>query len=107
MSHSPLCNLYAVLTPILPAQQNVAQHNHVGLNSEKMLGKAKSKPVGQKGMSPQALRHHNLKANKMGPNFGRPLSATDLRPPPTSPPPPLPKKGKCKDILQRNISSGS
>ncbi|XP_074633677.1 uncharacterized protein LOC141892342 isoform X2 [Acropora palmata] len=90
MSHSSLCNLYAVSTPILPAQQNVAQQNHVGLNSEKMHGKAKSKPAGHKGMSPQALRHHGLKANKMGPNFGRPLSATDLRPPPTSPPPPLP-----------------
>ncbi|XP_015753394.1 PREDICTED: uncharacterized protein LOC107333148 isoform X2 [Acropora digitifera] len=90
MSHSSLCNLYAVSTPILPAQQNVAQQNHVGLNSEKMPGKAKSKPAGHKGISPQALRQHGLKANKMGPNFGRPLSATDLRPPPTTPPPPLP-----------------
>ena len=107
MSHSSLCNLYAVSTPILPAQQDVAQQNHVGLNSEKMPGKAKSKPAGHKGMSPQALHHHGLKANKMGPNFGRPLSATDLRPPPTSPPPPLPSKGKCKGILQRNISPGS
>ncbi|XP_067033594.1 uncharacterized protein [Acropora muricata] len=92
MSRSSLCNLYAVSTPILPAQQNVAQQNNVGLSSEKMPGKAKSKPVGHNGMSPQALRHHDLKANEMGPNFGRPLSATDLRPPPTSPPPPLPLK---------------
>ena len=105
MSHSAQSSLYAVPTPILPAQQNGVRCNHVGLNGEKMPGKVNSKPVGQKGMSPQALCHHHLRprAKKMDPNFGRPLSVPDLRPPPISPPPPLPK-GKCQDILQWNIT---
>ena len=47
--------------------------------------------------SPQPLPHQNLKANDSSPddsNLRRPLSLNDLRPPPTSPPPPLPKHGK-------------
>ena len=104
MSHSAQCNLYAVSTPILPAQQNGVRCNHVGLNGDKMPGKVNRKPVGQRGMSPQALCHHHLRAKKMDPNFRRPLSVPDLRPPPISPPPPLPKEGKCQDILQWNIT---
>ena len=102
MSHSAQSNLYAV--PTLPAQQNGVKCNHVGLNSEKMPGKVNRKPVGQKGMSPQALCHHHLMAKKMDPNFGKPLSLTDLRPRPNLPLPPLPKEGKCQDILQWNIT---
>ena len=94
MSHSAQCNLYAVSTPILPAKQNGAKCNHVVLNSEKMPGKANSKPVG----------HQHLKTEKMDPMFGRPLSMNDLRPPPNSPPPPVPKRGKYQDDLQWNIS---
>ena len=104
MSHSTQSSLYAVSTPILPTQQNGVKCNHVGLNSEKMLGKVNRKPVGQNGSSPQALCHHHLGTKKMDPNFGRPLSVPDLRPPPISPPPPLPKGGKCQDILQCNIT---
>jgi len=104
MSHLAQSSLYAVPTPILPAQQNGVRSNHVGLNSEKMPGKVNRKPVGQNGMSPQALCHHHLRA-KMDPNFGRlVLSVPDLRPPPNSTPPPLPKEGKCQDILQCNIT---
>ncbi|XP_074634026.1 uncharacterized protein LOC141892589 isoform X2 [Acropora palmata] len=92
MSHLAQSSLYAVPTPILPAQQNGVRSNHVGLNSEKMPGKVNRKPVGQNGMSPQALCHHHLRA-KMDPNFGRlVLSVPDLRPPPNSTPPPLPKE---------------
>ena len=103
MSHSAQSSLYAVSTPILPAQQSGVKCNHVG-HSEKMPGKVNRKPVGQKGTSPQGLCHHHLSAKKMVPNFGRPLSVPDLRPPPISPPPPLPKEGKCQDILQRIIT---
>ncbi|XP_074633304.1 uncharacterized protein LOC141892070 isoform X2 [Acropora palmata] len=92
MSHSAQCNLYAVSTPILPAQQNGVKCNHVGLNSEKTVGKVNRKPVGQKGMSPQVSCHHQLNTKKIEPNFGRAQSGTDLRPPPISPPPCLPKK---------------
>ena len=102
MSHSAQSNLYAVTT--LPVQQNGVKCNHVGLSSEKMPSKVNRKPLGQKGMSPQALRHDHLKAKKMDPNFGRPLSLTDLRPRPNLPPPPLPKEGNCQDILQWNIT---
>ena len=90
MSHSAQCNLYAVPTPILPAQQNGVKCNHV-------------RSSGQRGMSPQALCHHHLRAEKMDPNFRRPLSVPDLRPPPISPPPPPPKEGKCQDILLWNM----
>ena len=99
MSHSAQRNLYAVSTPILPAQQNRVRCDHVGLNGEKMPGKVNRKPVGQRGMSPQALCHHHLRAKKMDPNFRRPLSVPDLRPPPILPLPPPPKEGKCQDIL--------
>ncbi|XP_015753395.1 PREDICTED: uncharacterized protein LOC107333148 isoform X3 [Acropora digitifera] len=92
MSHSAQCNLYAVSTPILPAQQNGVKCNHVGLNSEKTVKKVNRKPVGQKGMSPQVSCLHQLNTKKMDPNFGRAQSVTDLRPPPISPPPCLPKK---------------
>ena len=106
MTHSAQSSLYAVSTPILPAQQNGVKCNHVDLNSEKMPGKVNRKPVGQKGMSPQALCHYHLRAKKMDPNFGRlVLSVPDLRSPPILPrPPPLPKEGKCQDILQWNIT---
>ena len=104
MSHSAQSSLYAVSTPILPAQQNGVKCNYVGPNSEKMPGKVNRKPVGQKGMSPQALYHHHLRAKKMDPNFGRPLSVPDLRPPTNSPQPPLPKEGKWQNILQWNIT---
>ena len=105
MSHSAQSSLYAVPTPILPAKQNGVSCNHVGLNSEKMAGKVNRKPVGQKGMSPQALCHHHLGAKKMDLNFGRLVqSVPDLRPAPYSTPPPLPKEGKCQDILQCNIT---
>ena len=104
MSHSAQCNLYAVSTPILPAQQNGVKCNQVGLSREKMPGKVNRKPVGQMGMSPQASCDHQLNAKKMDPNFGRAKSVPDLRPPPNLPPPPLPKKGKCQDILQWNVS---
>ncbi|XP_044179998.1 uncharacterized protein LOC122961451 [Acropora millepora] len=96
MSHSAQCNLYAVSTPILPAQQNGVRCNHVGLNGEKMPGKVNRKPVGQRGISPQALCHHHLRAKKMDLNFGRPLSVPDLRPPPISPPPPPPKEAPAQ-----------
>ncbi|XP_015753398.1 PREDICTED: uncharacterized protein LOC107333149 [Acropora digitifera] len=96
MSHSAQCNLYAVSTPILPAQQNGVRCNHVGLNGEKMPGKVNRKPVGQRGISPQALCHHHLRAKKMDPNFGRPLSVPDLRPAPISPPPPPPKEAPAQ-----------
>ncbi|XP_067028301.1 uncharacterized protein [Acropora muricata] len=96
MSHSAQCNLYAVSTPILPAQQNGVRCNHVGLNGEKMPGKVNRKPVGQRGMLPQALCHHHLRAKKMDPNSGRPLSVPDLRPPPISPPPPPPKEAPAQ-----------
>ncbi|XP_044180006.1 uncharacterized protein LOC114971354 isoform X2 [Acropora millepora] len=93
MSHSAQCNLYAVSTPILSAQRNGVKCNHVGLNSEKTLGKVNRKPVGQKGMSPQVSCHHQRNTKKIDPNFGRAQSVTDLlRPPPISPPPCLPKK---------------
>ncbi|XP_044180003.1 uncharacterized protein LOC114974577 [Acropora millepora] len=96
MSHSAQSSLYAVSTPILPTQQNGVKCNHVGLDSEKMPGKVNRKPVGQNGTSPQALCHHHLGTKKMDPNFGRPLSVPDLRPPPISPPPPLPKEAPAQ-----------
>ncbi|XP_067042910.1 uncharacterized protein [Acropora muricata] len=96
MSHSAQCNLYAVSTPILPAQQNRVKCDHVGLNGEKMPGKVNRKPVGQRGMSPQALCHHHLRAKKMDPNFRRPLSVPDLRPPPILPLPPPPKEAPAQ-----------
>ena len=106
MSHSAQSSLYAVSTPILPAQQNGVKCNYVGPNSEKMPGKVNRKPVGQKGMLPQALCHHHLRAKTMDPNFGRAQSVPDLRPPPNPPPPPgrLPKEGKCQDILRWNTT---
>ncbi|XP_067028432.1 uncharacterized protein [Acropora muricata] len=97
ISHSAQSSLYAVPTPILPAQQNGLRCNHVGLNGEKMAGKVNRKPVGQKGMSPQALCHHHLGAKKMDLNFGRLVqSVPDLRPAPYSTPPPLPKEAPAQ-----------
>ena len=105
LSHSAKSTLYAVSTPILAAQQNGVKCNHVGLiNGEKMPDKVNRKPVGQMGMSPQASCDHQLNTKKMDPNFGKAKSVPDLRPPPNSPPPPLPKEGQCQDILQWNIT---
>ena len=96
MSRSAQPYLYAVSTPISPAKQNSAKYDYADATPEQKPSKANEKRAKPRH-APQPLPHQHLKANEnlgVDPNLRRPLSLNDLRPPPTSPPPPLPKNGK-------------
>ena len=84
MSKSGQPYLYAVSTP-LPVKREIGKYD---VSREKLC---KSK------RAPQPLPHPRLRVREnsgMDQNHRRPLSLNDLRPPPNSPPPPLPTNGK-------------
>lgn len=98
-----------------------AKHCYADLipSSEQKSSKGDAKNPKAK-RAPQLLPHQQLKVKEsalVDPNHRRPLSLTDLRPPPTSPPPPLPKHGKlclcyilklvclCKGELEKFIET--
>ena len=101
MSRSTQPYLYAVSTPVCPAtKQSSAKYDYVEATIEQKPTKANAKPV-KPGRAPQPLPHQHLIAKEslgLDPNR-RPLSLNDLRPPPTSPPPPLPKNGRLTLVV--------
>lgn len=96
LSHSAQPYLYAISTPVTPAKQNSAKYDYADAIPEQKLSKANVKPA-KPSRAPQPLPHQHLqvKGNYLGldPKLRRPLSLTDLKPPPNLPPPPLPKNG--------------
>ena len=96
VSRSTQPYLYAVSPPVCPGKQSSAKYDYVEATPEQKPIKTNAKPV-KPGRAPQPLPHQHLIAKEslgLDPNFRRPLSLNDLRPPPTSPPPPLPKNGR-------------
>ena len=95
MAQSTQPYLYAVSAPV---KQDSAKYHYADLNAaqEQKPSKTNAKN-GKARRAPQPLPHQKLKVKEsllVDPNLRRPLSLNDLRPPPTSPPPPLPKHGK-------------
>lgn len=87
--------LYAVSAPFKPDKGKYSYADLLSSTEEKPSKENANKPKAKR--SPKPLPHLHLKAKDSvldDPNLRRPLSLTDLRPPPTSPPPPLPKHGK-------------
>ena len=88
MSKSGQPYLYAVSTP-LPVKREIGKCDYAYDVSREKLCKSKR--------APQPLPHLRLRVREisgMNENHRRPLSLNDLRPPPNSPPPPLPTNGK-------------
>ena len=97
--------LYAVSAPVKPDNGKYSYADLLSSSEQKSRKENAKKPKAKR--TPQPLPHQYLKVNESAlddPNLRRPLSLTDLRPPPTSPPPPLPKHGKlcliCSYILK-------
>ena len=89
MSKSGQPYLYAVSTP-LPVKREIGKKYDYAYDvSREKLRKLKR--------APQLPPHPHLRIREssgMDQNHRRPLSLNDLRPPPNSPPPPLPTNGK-------------
>lgn len=93
MSQSTRPYLYAVSTPMTTKKENAVTYYYTDAPPEQKPSKENAKG-GKHRRKPQPLpqQHLRVKENSgMDPNHRRPLSMNDLRPPPTSPPPPLPK----------------
>lgn len=105
LSHSAQPYLYAISTPVTPAKQNSAKYDYADAIQEQKLSKANVKPA-KPSRAPQPLSHQHLqvKGNYLGldPKLRRPLSLTDLKPPPNLPPPPLPKNGMLSFLETRH-----
>ena len=87
--------LYAVSAPMKPNSVTYSYADLLSSSEQKPLKQNAKKPKAKR--APQPLPHQCLQVKESAlddPNLRRPLSLTDLRPPPTSPPPPLPKHGK-------------
>ena len=100
MSHSVPSYLYAVSASNLSDKQNGAKYDYVDFSSEDNSGMVNVNVVYHKGL-PEPWHYQQLKPREkfeVDLNQRRPLSLTDLRPPPTLPPPPVPKNGKFQDI---------
>ena len=97
MSKSGQPYLYAVSTP-LPVKREIGKYDYAHVSREKLC---KSK------RTPQPLPHPRVRVREnsgMDQNHRRPLSLNDLRPPPNSPPPPLPTNGK--DLIRGDLGGG-
>ena len=95
MAKSTQPYLYAVSAPVKPDKGKYSYADLLSSKEEKPSKENANKPKAKR--SPKPLPHQNLKVDDSSPgdsNLRRPLSLNDLRPPPTSPPPPLPKHGK-------------
>lgn len=93
--------LYAVSAPVKPDNAKYSYADLLSSSEQKSPKENAKKPKVKH--APQPLPHQHLKVKESAlddPNLRRPLSLTDLRPPPTSPPPPLPKHGKLCYILK-------
>jgi len=93
--------LYAVSAPVKPDSTQYSYADLLSSSEQKPLKENAKKPKAKR--APQRLPHQHLKVEESAlddPNLRRPLSLTDLRPPPTSRPPPLPKHGKLCCILK-------
>lgn len=87
--------LYAVSAPMKPDKGKYSYADLLSSTEEKPSKENANKPKAKR--SPKPLPHPHLKAKDSvldDPSLRRPLSLTDLRPPPTSPPPPLPKHAR-------------
>jgi len=96
MSQSARPYLYAVSTPMAHPKHNSAKYDYADAIPEQKPSKANG-ILAKPRRAPEPLPHQHLKVRDnlgVDPNIRRPLSLTDLRPPPTSPPPPLPKNAK-------------
>ena len=89
MSKSGQPYLYAVSAP-LPVKREIGKKYDYAYDvSREKLRKSK------RGPKPLPHPHLRVRGNSgMDQNHRRPLSLNDLRPPPNSPPPPLPTNGK-------------
>ena len=100
MSKSGQPYLYAVSTH-LPVKRETGKYDYAYDVSREKLRKSKR--------GPQPLPHPYLRVREnsgMDQNHRRPLSLNDLRPPPNSPPPPLPTNGKdLMKGLKKNLNS--
>lgn len=114
MSHSVPSYLYAVSASNLSDKQNGAKYDYVDFSSEDNSGMVNVNVVYHKGL-PEPWHYQQLKPREkfeVDLNQRRPLSLTDLRPPPTLPPPPVPKNAKqtvfrtksAQDSLSRKIN---
>ena len=95
MSQSTQSYLYAVSAPV---KQDSAKYDYADLNASP---EQKTSKAHMTRRAPQPLPHQHLRIKEsdlVDPNLRRPLSLNDLRPPPTSPPPPLPKNGRLVDL---------
>ena len=107
MAQSAQPYLYAVSAPV---KQGSAKYSYADLTPQSSKGNAKH-PIAKR--APQPLPNQNLKVTAnvlVDSNLRRPLSLNDLRPPPTSPPPPLPKSGKlcwCYMVKLVSLSTGA
>ncbi|XP_020603065.1 uncharacterized protein LOC110042071 [Orbicella faveolata] len=87
--------LYAVSAPVKPDNAKYSYADLLSSSEQKSPKENAKKPKVKR--APQPLPHQHLKVKESAlddPNLRRPLSLTDLRPPPTSPPPPLPKHAR-------------
>lgn len=94
MAQSAQPYLYAVSAPV---KQDSAKYHYTDLTPPELKSSKGNARNAKAKRAPQPLPNQHLKVKEnalVDPNHRRPLSLNDLRPPPTSPPPPLPKNGK-------------